>query len=151
MITRFTKTVFMITMVTVVLILSDMARIMSNAYSMNGEVAAVSSPVTTPTPGNEKGKISGSVVNKHGDPIKSVKITIKGENTKIKERTKSDASGLFEFDDLEADTYSLIAKKSGYKTSKTKIELSQGEQNEVEIQMKKEPKPTPTPTPRPRY
>lgn len=148
---RFAKAGFMAIIVTASLILSNMTWTTANAYVLNDEDATASTPVTTPTPGNEKGKISGSVVDKNGDPLKSVKLTLKGENTKISERTKSDASGLFEFNDLEADTYALIARKSGYKTSKTKIELEQGEEEEVEIQMKKKPKSTPTPKPTPYY
>ena len=85
----------------------------------------------------EKAKISGYVVDIQGEPIESVKLRLKGIKTGYKSTSSSDADGFFEFVDLEADTYVLIAKKRNYKRAKQTIKLGEGEETEIEIEMKK--------------
>ena len=85
----------------------------------------------------EKGKISGYVVNIKGNPIKSVKIKLKGITTKTLFTTLSDVDGFFEFTGLEADTYSTIANKKGFKKSSKTVVLEEGEEKEIEIKMRK--------------
>src|SRR3989304_6118558 len=62
-------------------------------------------PTQSPSPVRTQGKISGYVVNIKGNPIKSVKIKLKGITTKTLFTTLSDTDGFFEFTGLEADTY----------------------------------------------
>lgn len=83
------------------------------------------------------GRIYGSIANKQGNPIQGVRVELKGEKTKIKKKTSSDSSGSFSFEGLEKDTYTITAKKKGYRTSKQKTELEEGEEGEVKIVMKK--------------
>jgi hypothetical protein len=85
----------------------------------------------------ENGKISGYVVNIKGNPIKSVKIKLKGITTKTLFTTLSDVDGFFEFTGLEADTYSTIANKKGFKKSSKTVVLEEGEEKEIEIKMRK--------------
>ncbi len=85
----------------------------------------------------EKGKISGYVVNIKGDPIESVRLKLKGIKTKVIKTASSDADGFFEFTDLEADTYVIIAKKKKYRNARQKVVLEEGESTEIEIVMKK--------------
>ena len=84
-----------------------------------------------------KAKITGYVLNIKGDPIESVKLKLKGIKTGYKSTSSSDADGHFEFDNLEADTYVLVAKKKGYKGAKQTIRLEEEEETEIEIEMKK--------------
>ena len=93
-------------------------------------------PTLTPEP-NEKGTISGYIVNKKGYPIESAKIRLKGANSKIFNKTFSDEDGFFEFTDLDADTYTITTLKKGYKTVKQTITLEAGEEKDIEIVMKK--------------
>jgi hypothetical protein len=87
--------------------------------------------------GTEKGSITGHVVNTKDNPIKSVKIKLKGITTKTLFTTFSDATGFFEFTGLEADTYTIIANKKGYKRSRKTVVLKEGAGKEVQIKMKK--------------
>ena len=99
-----------------------------------------SSPTPILTPTIEPGKkciITGYVVNKRGNPIESAKIRLKGTNSKILNKTSSDEDGLFEFTDLDADTYVITAIKKGYKTVKHTRTLEAGEEKDVEIVMKR--------------
>ena len=86
----------------------------------------------------EKGSISGYVVNTKGDPIESAKIKLRGIKTKISTTTFSDAEGYFEFADLDAETYVIIAKKKGYKRSSKTVILKEGEEKEVQIKLKRQ-------------
>ncbi len=99
-----------------------------------------SSPIPTLTPTQEpssKGIISGYVINARKYPIESAKIRLKGVNSKVLKKTTSDEDGLFEFTDLNADTYTIIALKKGYKTVKQTITLEAGEEKDIEIVMKR--------------
>ena len=84
-----------------------------------------------------KAMISGYVVDIDGDPIENVKIKAKGIKTGYNSTISSDADGFFEFKDLEADTYIIIAKKKGYKRAKQTLKLDDGEETEIEVEMKK--------------
>jgi len=85
----------------------------------------------------EKGKIYGYVVNIKGNPIESVRLKLKGVGTKVIKKASTDADGFFEFTDLEADTYVIFASKKGYKKTKSKVKLEEGEDREVEIEIRK--------------
>ena len=52
-------------------------------------------------------------------------------------KTISDEDGVFEFTNLDANTYIITALKKGYKTVKQTITLEAGEEKDVEIVMKK--------------
>lgn len=84
-----------------------------------------------------KGTITGYVVNTKGNPVDSAKIKLRGIKTKISTTTSSDADGYFEFADLDANTYVIIAKKNGYKRSSKTVILKEGAEKEIEIKMKK--------------
>ncbi|HHT9137595.1 MAG TPA: MSCRAMM family protein [Candidatus Wunengus sp. YC60] len=84
-----------------------------------------------------KAKIYGYVLNIRGNPIESANLKLKGIKTGYDSTTSSDADGFFEFTDLEADTYILIAKKKGYKRAKQTISLGEREAKEVEINLKR--------------
>ena len=94
-------------------------------------------PTQSPSPVRTQGKIFGYVVNIKGNPIKSVKIKLKGITTKTLFTTLSDADGFFEFTGLEADTYSTIANKKSFKKSSKTVVLEEGEETEIEIKMRK--------------
>ena len=84
-----------------------------------------------------KAKISGYVVDINGDPIENVKIKAKGVKTGYKKTAASDADGFFEFDELDGDTYIIVAKKKGYKRATQTVKLDDGEETEIEVEMKK--------------
>lgn len=84
-----------------------------------------------------KGRIFGSVIDRNGNPIGSAELRLKGEKTRISKTELSDASGFLEFEDLDADTYILVAKKKGYKKYKRTIKLKNNETKEIEIVLRK--------------
>ena len=88
----------------------------------------------------EKGSISGYVVDFRGYEIGSATIRMKGLHTGYSKTISSDTDGYFEFTDLEADTYILTAKKSGYKQGKRTLKLREGESSEVKLKMKRKKK-----------
>src|SRR3972149_4183431 len=99
-----------------------------------------SSPTPILTPTTEPVKkciISGYVVDKRGNPIESAKIRLKGTNSKILRKTISDEKGLFEFTDLDADTYIITVLKKGYKRTKQTVTLGEGEDVDIEIEVTK--------------
>jgi len=85
----------------------------------------------------EKGKIYGYAVNIKGDPIENVRLKLKGIKTKVSRQASTDADGFFEFTDLEADTYVIVAKKKKYRNTRQKVVLEEGESTEIEIEMRK--------------
>lgn len=85
----------------------------------------------------EKGEIYGYAVNIKGDPIEFVRLKLKGIKTKVSRSASTDADGFFEFTDLEADTYVIVAKKKKYRNTRQKVKLEEGESTEIEIVMKK--------------
>ena len=94
------------------------------------------SPTPTTIPSG-KGSILGNVVYSKNKPIESVKLKLKGKLTKTSNTTSSDEEWYFEFKDLDKDTYLITASKKGYKTSKKKISLGEGEEKVIKIKMKK--------------
>ena len=49
----------------------------------------------------------------------------------------SDTDGYFEFEDLEADSYYIFARKNGYRNVRKKVKLDEGNVEEIEIKMKR--------------
>jgi hypothetical protein len=95
------------------------------------------------------GRIYGYVVDLNGDPLISVNLRLAGKKTKTSKSTLSDKNGYFEFKDLTADTYGILAKKKGYNPAKSAVVLQTGEIKEIEIEMspKKGNGSSATPTP----
>lgn len=60
-----------------------------------------------------------------------------GVKTKVIKTASSGAGGFFEYTDLEADTYTVIAKKTKYRNTQQKVKLGDGASKEIEIMMKK--------------
>lgn len=85
----------------------------------------------------QKGYISGNVADLKGNPVDGAKLSIKGIKTKFRAVVISDEDGFFEFGDLEADTYVIIARKKGYKRAKQTASIGEGEEVDIEITMKK--------------
>ena len=85
----------------------------------------------------QKGSIYGYVTDIRGNPIESVKLKLSGIRTKTKKSTSTDSDGFFEFTDLEAGTYRIVAKKRFYKTAQKTVVVEEGEDVEIEIEMKK--------------
>jgi hypothetical protein len=75
-----------------------------------------------------------------GDPIEFVRLKLKGIKTKVTKSASTDADGFFEFTDLDADTYVIIAKKKGFRKNQQKVTLEEGESEEIEIVMRKSSK-----------
>jgi len=57
--------------------------------------------------------------------------------TKIRETVFSEKDGSFEFNELDAGTYLLTAKKRGYSKYSKIVKLGEGEEEEKEIVMRK--------------
>ena len=88
----------------------------------------------------ERGKINGYAVNIKGDPIEFVRLKLRGIKTKVTRSASSDADGFFEFTDLDADKYVIVAKKKGFRKNQQKVTLEEGESEEIEIVMRKSSK-----------
>jgi len=99
----------------------------------SGEVKEVGTITMELTGGN----ISGYVTDFRGNPIASVVLSLKGVKSKVAKTVSSDEFGAFEFADLDADTYVIIAKKKGYKKTRQKVALEEDESEELEIVMKR--------------
>ena len=84
-----------------------------------------------------KGTISGSVTDIRGNPIASVKLKLSGVGTKVKKTALTDTEGAFEFTDLDAGTYRIVATKKSYKKWRKTVKLGEGEDVEIEIEMTK--------------
>lgn len=84
----------------------------------------------------EKSSISGYSVDTLYEPIGGVKIRLEGIRQVLKTTTRN-TNGFFEFEDLEAGTYKIFARKKGYKRIKKTIFLEEGEGKELGISMKK--------------
>jgi len=84
-----------------------------------------------------KAKISGYALNIKGVPVENAKIRAKGISTGYINTSFTDADGFFEFVDLEADTFVLVANKRGYKRARQTVTLEEGEETEIEIEMKR--------------
>lgn len=85
-------------------------------------------------PSTKNSSISGTVIDTEGTLLEKVKLRLK-KGSKTKKNTKTDENGFFEFTNLKSNSYKIIARKSGYKKSKTKVELGESEDKELEIEM----------------
>src|SRR3989304_2454459 len=86
-------------------------------------------------PAVQKGTIYGYVTDIKGDPIESVRLKLTRIGTKTKKSTSTDSDGFFEFTDLEAGTYRIMAKKKFYKAAQKTVVVEEGEDVEIEIEM----------------
>ena len=84
-----------------------------------------------------KGSIEGYVVNIEDDPIKSVKVQLKKIKPRSTKTVFSEQDGSFEFEDLEAGVYRVIARKRSYRKFSERITLNEGEEKEMEIVLRK--------------
>jgi len=84
-----------------------------------------------------QGKIYGFVVDIKGNPIEYVRLKLKGVRMQTSATESSDADGYFEFLDLVADTYVIVAKAKGYKKKQLKAPLEEGESKEIEFVLRK--------------
>ena len=80
-----------------------------------------------------KGKIYGYVRDEYNTPVESATVRCKAKNTGDKVKINTDKQGYFEFNNLDADTYKIVAKKKGYYKSKYTVNLKEGEEKEIEI------------------
>ena len=80
--------------------------------------------------------ISGQVTNKKtGDPIEGATVILKKK--KDKQTTTTDSDGNYSFTGLEAGTYKLIVKKSGYKKcTKSKVKVETNTEKTMNVKMK---------------
>ncbi len=99
-------------------------------------------PTQSPVPG-KKGRIYGYVIDSEGNSIELAKVKLRGKGTKTRKKTFSGPEGSFEFGDLEADTYTITAKKRGYRKDRQTVMLEGGEEEEIGIEMKKQLKHKP--------
>ncbi len=83
------------------------------------------------------GRIYGYVRNTKGKLLKFAKLNLKGEKTGVLYTLFPVTNGYFEFTDLEADTYIIAAKKTGYERKRKKLRLKEGEEKKIKILMKK--------------
>jgi hypothetical protein len=85
-----------------------------------------------------KGNISGYVMESvSGKPIESARIRLKGTKARKKafKILFSDADGLFEFNELDADTYDIFAIKTDFKSTRQVVKTPEGEENIIEIKL----------------
>jgi len=89
-------------------------------------------------PSSKNSGISGTIADTDNIPLDSVKVKLKKKKNngwKKKKKTKSEEDGSFEFTNLKKGKYKIIAKRSGYKKGKKKIELEESEEISVEIEI----------------
>ena len=79
--------------------------------------------------------IYGYVMDVKGKHVKWVRLSLKGVNTGTKKKTTTDANGFFEFEDLDADDYVIVAKKKGYRQGKKTVEVEEGKEKEIKIKL----------------
>lgn len=74
--------------------------------------------------------IAGHVSDvENGEPLQAVTVTISPTGKSV----LTGADGLFEFDDVEAQQYTITAQKSGYSTNRTRVTALAGETITVNI------------------
>lgn len=83
------------------------------------------------------GKIYGYVRNTKGKLLKFAKLNLKGEKTNVLYALFPVTNGYFEFTNLEADTYIITARKTGYERKRKKVRLKEGEEKKIKILMRK--------------
>lgn len=82
--------------------------------------------ITESTFASTKNAISGNVKNIQNLPIGSVRLSLKGERTRIRKETISDENGFFEFTGLEPDAYKLMVKRKGYMKLQQTVDVEEG-------------------------
>jgi hypothetical protein len=60
------------------------------------------------------GTIGGTVVDRHGRPIKDAKVTAKNVDTERKVTCNTDVHGAYKLSELPAGNYKVIVEKDGY-------------------------------------
>lgn len=78
--------------------------------------------------------ISGNVIDLSGNAVAEATVQCKGKSSGTKKNTASGESGSFKLSGLEADTYTITAKKKGYKKAKQIVELEEDETDTIEIE-----------------
>lgn len=84
----------------------------------------------------EPAGISGKITDKKKrTPLEGVTITVKKKD--VSESTTTDSNGSYSITDLESGKYTFTAKKSGYKSYKTKVKLKAGQEKTVNCKLQK--------------
>lgn len=110
----------------------------TDSYSTDAFISKFDKELSKGKGGNtDTGKITGYVVDTEDNPIESAKIKLRGEKTGKNETTYADEDGYFACEDLKTDTYTLTAKKKGYKKGKQTVVLDEGEDEEIEMKLEK--------------
>ncbi len=111
----------------------------TDSYNTDAFISKLDSALSKGKGGNNTNtaKINGSVVDTEDNPIESAKVKLKGKKTGKSETTYSGEDGYFKFEDLKADTYTITAKKKGYKNDKQTLVLDKGKDAEIEMNLKK--------------
>ena len=81
------------------------------------------------------GSIYGYTVDINGDPVEGVGLSLKGLKTGFSDYASSDMDGYFSFEELEPDTFTIIAKKKRYRPVTKQVVLEEGESKKVEFEM----------------
>jgi len=77
--------------------------------------------------------ITGQVLNTEtGEPISGATVII----TQLKEVEITDPNGLFKFDELKPDTYTIQVSFVGFETIQRNLTVKEGQTNEVELELK---------------
>jgi len=92
---------------------------------------------TQPPQPDNSSRIFGYVVDIKGNPIESVRLKLKNLRTGVKSIITSDADGYFDFGNLDADLYVIVARKKGYKKVTKSVNLEDDMSMEIWITMYK--------------
>ncbi len=84
-----------------------------------------------------KNKIRGYVADSEDNPVGSVTLRLTGTKTISSVCVSSNTDGFFEFDDLDADTYTVSVAKNGYKGTKRRVKLGEDKVKAIVIKMTK--------------
>jgi len=88
----------------------------------------IPAPTTTPIPAG-KGAVSGYVKDSEGTPLQGVEVSISGNS--YSGETETDNRGYYEFENLEAGSYTLTYKEDGYETQTRSVSLGEGEEKDL--------------------
>jgi hypothetical protein len=80
-------------------------------------------------------RVNGKISDALGRPVNGASLILQREDGQIIARTKSQASGRFEFPSIRPGTYAIVANKSGFATATAIITVSAGGAKPVEISM----------------
>jgi hypothetical protein len=89
---------------------------------------ATPAPPTTPIPAG-KGSIYGYVKDSEGATLQGVEVSISGNS--YSGETETDNRGYYEFENLEAGSYTLTYKEDGYETQTRSVSLGEGEEKDL--------------------